>query len=413
MYKRSDNPFPLSANKLNSFLNKAWTNGWLDCYSDKHFLIKCINNQLTKIEWENQLLSNNSNSIYSPITYNGKIDFNNFTVNFITNLSTKLMGLSNAFGEDKIKSFIENQLSAGKSSYNRDMFFQALSEVEILCFYAGRFDWDEILYEPPIGANGSNPEARFVYKGEDENASFTINIEVKTPSFPLIPQQRSKTAIPSVLLTDIGRKKFQNLCEENGFRCVMPRVTKLAQFINSAAQKFEVPKENDFNLLYINWSYSDFPSNGFLEPWSLLSNEINGILTHPDIGTSLPFNPPICSEAYEKISAIIVYTSSLDQLMFSNFLYSWQTSPNVGPRFRMFILNKDLREKEFTNTSNAFFKITGMNPSKLEPNKWRLLLDCNWTKSTTIEEKAIDSKFSLDALNIISTHTLSSSSAEQ
>lgn len=159
-------------------------------------------------------------------------------------------------------------------------------------------------------------------------------------------------------------------------------------------------------MLYINWSYSDFPSNGFLESWSLLSNEINGILTYPELGTRLPFDPPLCSDAYEKISAIIVYTSSLDQLMFSNFLHSWQGSPNVGPRFRMFTLNKDLREKEFTNKSNNFFEITGMNPSKLEPHKWRLLIDCNWTEFTTPESKANDCKFSLDALKIINDNPL-------
>ena len=198
----------------------------------------------------------------------------------------------------------------------------------------------------------------------------------------------------------------EELCENNSFRCVMPRVTKLVQFINSAANKFEKPKENEFNLLYINWSYSDFPSNGFLEAWSLLTNDKNGILTHPEIGISLPFDSPICSNAYEKITAVIVYTSSLDQLMFSDFRYSWQGSPDVGSRFRMFVLDKNLREKELAKKSRILYKITGMNPSVLEPDKWRVLVDYNWTKDTAMDIIVDDCKFGVDAVNIINNNAL-------
>ncbi len=406
MCKRSEKPFPTSCDDFIGFFKNAWHNGWLDDYSDEHFLIKCINKQLTGIEWESQLLFNNSTSINTPITDDGKIDYNSFTINFIVNLSAKLMGMSTVFGEEDIKNFVKNQLAAGKNSYDRDMFFQALSEIEILSFYCGRTKWKEALYEPPTGANGSNPEARFVYKNEDANTTATINVEVKTPKFPLIVEHRVKTAIPTILLSDVGRREFQKLCENNKSKCVMPRVTKLVQFINSAAKKFEKPSDNEFNLLYINWSYSDFPSNGFLEPWSLLTNEKNGILTHPEIGTRLPFDSPISSEAYEKITAVIVYTSSLDQLMFSDFRYSWQGAPDVGPRFRMFVLDKDLREKELANESNILFRITGMNPSLLEPQKWRILFDHNWTDKTTLDSRAEDCKFGVDALKIVNENFL-------
>lgn len=406
MPKRSETPFPTNCDDFIGFFENAWSNGWLDEYSDEHFLIKCINKQLTGIEWEIQLLFNNSTSMHTPIMADGKVDYNLFTINFIANLSAKLMGMSNTFGEGKIKNFVENQLAAGKGSYDRDMFFQALSEIEILSFYAGRADWDEALYEPPIGVNGSNPEARFVYKDKSTANPITINIEVKTPKFPLLIKDRVKTAIPSILLSGSGREEFKKLCENNSFRCVMPRVTKLVQFINSAANKFEKPKENEFNLLYINWSYSDFPSNGFLEAWSLLTNDKNGILTHPEIGISLPFDSPICSNAYEKITAVIVYTSSLDQLMFSDFRYSWQGSPDVGSRFRMFVLDKNLREKELAKKSRILYKITGMNPSVLEPDKWRVLVDYNWTKDTAMDIKVDDCKFGVDAVNIINNNAL-------
>ena len=401
MRKRSEVAFPTSCNDIIGYIKKAWNSGWLDDYSNEHFLIKSINNQLTQIEWESQLLFNNSNTIYTPIKLDGKIDYSMFSQNFIINLSSKLMGMSTVFGERKIKEFIKNQLAAGKSSYDRDSFFQALSEIEILSFYCSRGEWTKALYEPPIGVNGSNPEARFIISDSHTKTNATVNIEVKTPKFPIISKSKERKTIPSILLTNLGRRKIQELCKNNKSTCVMPRVTKLVQFINSAAEKFEKPHANEYNLLYINWSYSDFPSNGFLEAWSLLTNEKNGILTHPEIGKKLPFDKPICSEAYEKITAVIVYTSSLEQLMFSDFRYSWQTSPDVGPRFRMFILNQELREKELSGESNILFKLTGMKPSILEPNKWQILSDYNWSDETTIESKEMDLKFSMDALKIL------------
>ena len=199
---------------------------------------------------------------------------------------------------------------------------------------------------------------------------------------------------------------MQELCAENNSKCIFPRVTKLVQFINSAAEKFAKPNENEYNLLYINWSYSDFPSNGFLEAWSLLTNEVNGILTHPEIGTKLPFKEPICSEAYEKITAVIVYTSSLDQLMFSDFCYAWQKSPRTGARFRMFVINKELREKELANDSNILFKITGMNPDIPNPKEWRVLIDHCWSEQTSRESKVADYKFQEQVLDIVNEHFL-------
>jgi len=40
---RSDIPFPMEDNSdFCRFLNDAWINGWLNEYSDEHFLIKAI-----------------------------------------------------------------------------------------------------------------------------------------------------------------------------------------------------------------------------------------------------------------------------------------------------------------------------------------------------------------------------------
>ena len=409
MGKRNENIFPMEKLDLNGYIKKAWTQGWLNEYSDEHFLIRAIENRVTDIEWKTQLILNNSTSINTPIDQDEKIDFNQFSLNYIVNLSFRLFGMSETFRENDIKRFIEDQLSAGKAKYDRDKFFQALSEIEILSFFC-RCNWDKAIYEPPLGINRSNPEAGFEVVLPDKDGSdqtnVKVNVEVKTPKFPVVNGIRTRTTIPTILLSDKGRREIQELCEANNSKCILPRVTKLVQFINSAAKKFKKPKENEFNLLYINWSYSDFPSNGFLEAWSLLTNEVNGILTHPEIGIILPFKEPICSEAYEKITAVIVYTSSLEQLMFSDFRYSWQGSAEVGPRFRMFVLDKELREKELANESDILFKITGMKPDMPKPRKWRVLSDQNWTKQTSWESKATDCKFDVDALNIVNNNPL-------
>lgn len=405
MGKRSERVFPMRALDLSKYLDRAWSQGWLDEYANEHFLIKTIENRVTDIEWRDQLIFNNSTSIYTPINQRGEIDFDSFSSNFIINLCTQLYGMSKTFGEDDIKKFIKEQLSAGKDKYDRDMFFQALSEIEILSFYCSRCKWDNAIYEPRLGVNGSNPEARFEKELLDEHESkkteIAVNIEVKTPEFPIINGVKTRTTIPAILLSDKGKSEIQELCRENNSRCILPRVTKLVQFINSAAKKFKEPKENEYNLLYINWSYSDFPSNGFLEAWSLLTNEFNGLLNHPEIGTKLPLREPICSDAYKKITAVIVYTSSLEQLMFSNFLYAWQASDKVGPRFRMFMLDKALCEKQQTNPTNILLEITGMNPNIPKPKEWRVLFDFNWSEQTSYEEKAVDEKFGIDAFHIV------------
>ena len=400
--KISDCPFPMDGLDLVGCISNMWQHGWFDSFSDDHFLIRAIRKQISKIEWESQFIFNNCTSIYTQLDSNGFIRYDRFSELFIINLSARLRGMCDCFGEESIKHFVEDQLSAGKINYDENAFFQALSEIEILTFYIARTKWDKVIYEPPVGTNGSNPEAQFEKTIDDVKVS--VNIEVKTPEFPKANVITPRVLIPAIMLSDTGRNEIVELCKRNNTRCVMPRVTKLVQFLNSASTKFKKPKGNEYNLLYINWSYSDFPSNGFLEAWSLLTNEINGILLHPDIGTNLAFKEPIHEDVYEKITAVIVYTSSLDQIMFSDFRYSWQTSPEVGPRFRMFVLDKKLREMTLSEESNLLYKVSGMNPSRLEPNKWRLLSNRNWSSTTSIEEKADDCKFDCDALSIINTH---------
>lgn len=406
--KRSHYPFPFNDFLPIDFVKRAWEDGWLDEFADNHFLIMAIEDNLNHFDWEHQFISNTTMDFSTPLNLDGTINFHEFSYNFIVNLSTKLAVMEFHFGTQQIQNFVVNQLSAGKTNYSIDSFFQALSEIEVLSFYC-RIDWDNYIYEPPLNAHGKNPEARFegTFSFDDNlPQKIQVNIEVKTPKFPLLQNPNQRVALPTVLLSDEGRQKFQLLCQQHNIKGLFPRITKLVQFINSAASKFEIPNEGQYNLLYINWSYSDFPSNGFLEPWSLLSNELNGILTHPEIANKLSLNPPLDPDAYNKISAIIVYSSSIDQLMFSDFRYVWQKAKLDTPRFRMFVLNKELEEKELSGESSVLFNITGMKPSVLENGKWRLLLNFGWLEYRTQEQLNKDDSFQQSLRKIIEQNPL-------
>lgn len=369
---RRENPFPLKGKvdrELCAFIATAWENGWFDEYSDDHFLIKAIEGRLTSFVGIDQMIENNIN-YQGIVDEDGNVDVKPFCINFCINFSLRMQSLASVFGADSIINFIKNQMSAGKANYNEDYFFEALSEVSILTFYARRGAWKQALYEPPVkkGENNKNPEASFSgdlccktveSKGENSVQSFVVNIEVKSPAFPHDTHSREKILIPAVLLTKEGREIVRNSCESCGVKYLDPRVLKIVDFLNSAACKFSIPQRNEFNLLYINWSYRDFPSNSYLEAWSLLTNEINGILTNQKIGKELKVH----NDVYEKISAVIVYTESLEGLMFSDFRYVWQKT-GAGSRFRMWVLDKKLRKAEWENHSDILFKITGMNPSK-------------------------------------------------
>lgn len=363
---RKDTKFPMEGIFLLDFLRSAWGNGWLDEYSDDHFLIKTIENRLDDFVGKEQMIGNETN-LQGIVKPDGGTHTAAFNSNFCINFSMHMQALERTFGTENIKRFMMDQMSAGKQKYDEDTFFQALSEVSILCFYA-RHDWTQALYEPPVSKGGSkkNPEASFMKelsgKGgeterEKEKIIIKVNVEVKSPEFPHDNHANEKTMIPAVLLTDDGRKRVKEFCAGHDLLYMDPRVLKLKEFIKSAAEKFTVPGPNEFNLLYINWSYRDFPSNSFLEPWSLLTNELNGILTHPEAAESIG----ISLDWLKKITAVIVYTESLEGLMFSDFRYVWQRH-GAGPRFRMWVLNDELRAAEQNSKSGMLFRITGMKP---------------------------------------------------
>ena len=368
---RRNTPFPLEDSPLTDFLKKAWTNGWLDEFSDDHFLIRAIENRLDDFVGRIQLSTNNW-AMYCPRNANGEYDLATFSYTFCNNLSIKLAGMADAFGEEAIKRFITDQLSAGKlKKYNEDTFLQALSEISILVFWLGRCQWNQTIYEPRVkkGENNKNPEASFILQTEEDSPkTIRINVEVKSPAFPQDDHVDERILIPAVLLTEQGRNVVPAFCSDNDIKYLDPRVGKLVDFINSAAGKFEIPSENELNLLYINWSYRDFPSNGFLEAASLLSNSYNGLINHPNIAQLMKIVP----DAFQKISAIIVYTESLEGIMFTDFSHVWQRN-GQGPRFRMYTLDSNLKQNIFETPREFVFEWTGMN--LCEPETRLALMD--------------------------------------
>lgn len=368
---RHERSFPCSNDQgLCDYLEKAWISGQLDEYADEHFLIKALENRLSSFLGFQQMIYNDPRFIQWFETSTNIIDDSSFNFNFCINLSKRLSLLESVFGKNQIDKFITDQLSAGKGHYDENTFFEAMSEISVLTFYSGRL-WDSALYEPPleIGKIKKNPEARFMKKYSG-NRTITVNIEVKCPKFPEVRQGERKIFIPAFLLTEKGRTAVQSECSRHSIPYCSPRVLKLKEFLNSAADKFSTPNADTFNLLYINWSYSDFPSNGFLEAWSLLTNEINGLLTQPAAALSVGVAPDV----FDKITAVIVYTEAFEGLMFSDFRYVWQRN-GYGPRFRMWVLNDNLRNAEWKDESRILFETTGMNPDY--PSSPICLMDYN------------------------------------
>ena len=66
---RSETPFPSEFDNLIClFLKRIWQEGWLDEYSNNHFLIMALEGRLNEFTWNEQFLNNNNDTYYSAIT---------------------------------------------------------------------------------------------------------------------------------------------------------------------------------------------------------------------------------------------------------------------------------------------------------------------------------------------------------
>lgn len=310
-------------------ISKMNNEGYFDEYSDEHFLLKSLNGKMDYFNRHRELIKG---SHY--ISKDNKINATNFIMNF----STKFNWFYSHFNKKDMENFVKNQLVAGKKNYSDDQFFRALAEINVLnflmCFGP---NLNKAIYEPKLGKNGSNPEARLLFEND-----IVVDIEVKTPGFNReIKGYENGVLIPTFLLDDKEKNIFKKKCESKGFKFVLPRINKLKDYINSAGKKFEIPKDKKhINLLFINWTYTDVDRRGYVEPYSLLYNNLNGILKDKEAAQSIGIN----DEALKKITAIIVYQDSFDSLIFGDFRHVWE-----GYNFRMLpnmLMDKNLIDIE-------------------------------------------------------------------
>ncbi len=308
---------------------QMWENGWFDDYSEEHFLIRMINGD-TLYFFEVLMKTKGMND---PQFFMG-----NNPQTFIMNLNKNFLFLIKYFGEEPIKEFIQNQFAAGKNNYNENSFFAALSEVHILLYFLNLYNatTTKCEYEPKTGIGEHNPEVSYTYYN-----GLKLNIEVKTPSFTTNNCEYN-SVMPLLCLTQNGREKFKDICEKNSLKFMPPRVMKLKDFINSACDKFHVPNGNEHNILFINWTDTDITLLGLVEPATLLNNPHNGILINKDTAKKLGINEKI----YECITAIFLYQTSADNLLFSDFRYIF-ASRNAVLLLNKFILDSDEKLEKF------------------------------------------------------------------
>ena len=97
---RHERPFPIHNDyEICDYLKSIWEYGWLDEYSDDHFLIKAIENRLTMFIGYTQMINNDPN-LHGLIKAKGIIDNKSFSQNFCMNLSMRLAYLNNVFGKN-------------------------------------------------------------------------------------------------------------------------------------------------------------------------------------------------------------------------------------------------------------------------------------------------------------------------
>lgn len=290
-------------------IEECWNKGIFDEYSDQHFLIHAFNND---IDFFKPFCARHQ------VTFNYAYDHRAFPTTFLMNFNSRLNFLYQCFGQSEIEKFLKDQLSAGKKNYKQNTFFEALSELHLLSYFAafGPSNPSKMTYEPPTGSNGSNPEARFEYEN-----GITLDIEAKTPNFPERDHKKN-IILPGLLIDDSGRTELNAFCSQHGIECRFPRVLKLADFFESAAKKFVIPTtQSHINLLAINWSYADMKETELFEPTKLLCNQFNGIFRNKDVAQKIG----ISEEALHKITAVFLYRISEEALLFSDLRYLFKT----------------------------------------------------------------------------------------
>lgn len=286
---------------------------FMNDYSDEHFISKALKGKVDIFAKYPYLYKDQQ---YEFDKQKEATLANTFLINFFT----KMNFFGNGFGQDKVEDFIRNQLAAGKINYSEEQFFQAISEIHVLNYflaYGGKRK--SCTYEPKLNQGKSNPEARF----EFEN-NMIVDVEVKMPGFIGNKRTISEPMVkPNLVLEKEIMNNIIGYCSENGIKVAYPRVLKIKEYIKSAAKKFEQPiNDRHFNLLFINWTYTDFPECELAEPITLLVNPISGLLYNKKAQELVG----IRQKDLDKISAIILYRDNINTILFGDFRYHVQNN---------------------------------------------------------------------------------------
>lgn len=402
----STTPFPTMP-LLDDTIKTVWESGWLDEYSEEHFLIQAIRGTIPNFRTR-ALMDSVSPGLYYEVDGN--------SANFVNNFSNRLRGAIRLYGSVQAEEFIRDKLSAGKQNYSEDQFFQSLHEIHFLSYFT-IYGSPSVEYEPPLGgvSGRRNPEFRIrnrfeilglTYKSRPsvKMEDYILDIEVKTVEGKLNPAIDKTTPFltPTIPIRYEERRQLLDFCAERGFQLELPDVMQLKSFLNDA-DKFEPPtKENHFNILCINWTHRELPKINFMEPLSLLDNEKNGLLRYQEIGRAFGLR----QEVFDRISAIFICSYPKQALMFgdvrwvfSNHMVSVLFSPvlndtqrlklkhilgmapSANPKPPLLITNSPLQSlyahiafnahMEGIDTILEEIKYTGgVNPNDLTPTPW-------------------------------------------
>lgn len=353
--KSSECIFPIDNIFLDA-LKMMWEQGWLDEYSEDHFLIRAIKGDLPNYRTKEQM------NLVSPDLY-----FSCDTpINFLSNFSSKLERLISLCGCNNAKKFVKDQLSAGKRNYSEDQFFEALHEIHVLT-YMTRCGSPNVEYEPEIGglSGKKNPEYRIKNRfaipsyNIDNPAipaeDYLFDVEVKS----IVGRVDSKLDLAQPFITPIvsikygDRQKLIDFCGNRGFQVELPNVIQLRNFLNDASAKFVKPTcENHFNLLFINWTYREIPLLNFMEPLSILDNPINGLYRDKNIGMKFG----ISEDVFDKTSAIFICSYPKQALIFNDIRWVFKNKKCAV------LFNPNLNEKQKIQLTNILHMAPSANP---------------------------------------------------
>jgi hypothetical protein len=342
-YSKKEFPFKLDLTKI---LKEIWNNGWFNEYSKEHFLIKALNGDLSDFR-RKELSQNEAINLYKSCD-NPNI--------FLIILASMLHKLKSSCSTEEFRRFIE-QMAAGKDNYEESQFWATINELQALHFMTlcGRY---KVEYEPEIGGESGkrNPEYRinnrFIIPGESPDkplipmADYIFDVEVKTILGAVNERiDKEKPYITPLLTIDYKKREtLEKICKENGFQVAYPDVIHMKDFLNSAADKFELPtNENHFNILFLNWSFREL-SNAYLEPLAILDNQYNGLWRYPQTGIKFQIN----KDVYDKISAIVIYNLPIQGLMFNDIRWA------MSNRHYSVLFNSSLTSKQQVVLSRLF-----------------------------------------------------------